>query len=695
MKKLLALIVMLLLAFSLASCDDLPEALQGPLDSIMGMLGVEETHEHEFVQYESKRAFCERDGYVKYKCACGEEKEEIIPKLGHDVQYNISTTAPSCTMGGTIYNRCSRCTYNENETIPRLGHEWGEFEEYSRLIVCTRDKCSATQLVKSETAGKYEEALAFKFGDTEKAALSDIHNELAAILTNAAAYDPALHGITTEGELYDEYKAAEALYEQYSDLIFEAQGQYSIAMTLYYCDQRNADLEKIYNDMQTYYTDLVASFYSLSQPWYDCKFREFFFEGATEDEIKAFLADSAAYSDEEYMALKNRNDEIELEYYGITSPEGGEKVPELYYEFVQNNKQIAEILGYDNYLEYAYENVYDRDYSYEDAALFVEYVKKYIVPIYNDIYDKWVRITSSRLSENDLKLYNALGVNSFFDDALGNKLFNDYIDDCEMAFTSNPDKQISFSDTLNNLMVDGNLFRGSYKGAYVTYVRGVNVPIVYFGNGRSGASTVAHEFGHYMNEIYNDDMYNQSFDLHETHSQGQEMLFLQYIKNLGIYGGTTLELAETYQMLNAIYIIVLATQVDCFEQAVYLDSYDGSGADEIMADGTITADEYDDLFAALSVDFGISKDYREDTYWRRVTISSPCYYISYAVSAVNALQIYANAANDFNAAKESYLKLFTYTDVDPDMTLEEVLEYAGLTSYTDEKTFKNISLNVG
>ena len=66
--------------------------------------------------------------------------------------------------------------------------------------------------------------------------------------------------------------------------------------------------------MQTYYTDLVAKYYSLSQPWYDSMFRDFFFEGATEEEIKKFLFDSNAYANEEYTALKNRNDEIELEF---------------------------------------------------------------------------------------------------------------------------------------------------------------------------------------------------------------------------------------------------------------------------------------------------------------------------------------------------------------------------------------------
>lgn len=682
MKKLITALLVLVMLLGLASCDFLPEDLQA---TINGMFG---EHTHEFVEFESKKASCDKDGYVKYKCECGEESEEILTKLGHDVQYK-STIAATCTADGSIINACTRCSYTKKEPIPKLGHEWGEFEEYSRLIACTREKCSATMLAESDEAGKYEETLVFNFGDTEKAELDAVHEELATILANAEKYDPTKHPLATSGDLYDEYKDAEALYEKYSDLIFEAQGQYSIAMTLYYCDHRNEDLQKIYNDMQTYYTDLVAKFYSLSTPWHESKFREFFFEGATEEEINAFLFDSNAYSNEEYAALKNRNDAIELEFNGLTDVREGSSVPTLYYEFVQNNKKIAEILGYENYLEYAYENVYDRDYTYQDAAIFVNYVKQYIVPLYNSISDKSTNL--SGYNQNDVKIYREVMSNSFFSSALANQLLNDYIDEMNMAFTSNPDKQISFSDTLNALMVDGNLFRGTYKGAYVTYIRGVNVPIAYFGSGYDSATTIAHEFGHYLNEIYNDDMYNQSFDLLETHSQGQESLFIQYVLN-NYLEGKTVDLVSTDFLQSLLQTIVLATQVNCFEQAVYLDYYDGYDSERIMADGTITANEYDTLFAAISADFGINRLYRADYYWRYVTIGSPCYYISYAVSGVNALQIYAKVENvSFDAAKDSYLKLFTYTDENPDMTLEQVLTYAGLTSYTDEETFKAIN----
>jgi oligoendopeptidase F len=194
-----------------------------------------------------------------------------------------------------------------------------------------------------------------------------------------------------------------------------------------------------------------------------------------------------------------------------------------------------------------------------------------------------------------------------------------------------------------------------------------------------------------MNEIYNKSEYNQSYDLLETHSQAHEMLFIYYAKDY--LSATGYRLAETYQMYATLSSVITALRVDAFEQAIYLNSYDGYFASKIMADNTITSDEYDLLYESIGKDFGLHDGADDLNYWRYgMTISSPCYYVSYSVSAINALQIYSKIFSDgFDAAKDSYLKLFTYTDVDPDMTMDEVLEYAGLVSYKDEALYQSLS----
>ena len=75
-----------------------------------------------------------------------------------------------------------------------------------------------------------------------------------------------------------------------------------------------------------------------------------------------------------------------------------------------------------------------------------------------------------------------------------------------------------------------------------------------------------------------------------------------------------------------------------------------------------------------------------------MTITSPCYYISYSVSAISVLQIYEVANTlDFDTAKDAYLKLFTYADEDPDMGMNEILEYAGMLSFKDEQLYKKLN----
>ena len=699
MKKLIVFILSLAMMLSMVGCQYLPEDAQskleeiktGVVDSITGIIDTlrgDDTHEHNYVVTSRVDPTCEKDGLEKVICnICAEKSERVVPALGHSMR-DGGRKEPTCVLDGAQYTMCALCGKVEQEPIEKLGHHLADVEEPSRLVPCTRDGCGLFFPMFPET-GKYTEYLVFSFGDEEKAELDAKHNQLLSILNSAEKYDPAKHAYAESGELADSYAAAEKVYEEYSDLIFAAQGQYSIAMTLYYCDMDNKALEETYNGMQTYYTELVANFYSLSEPWYESMYREFFFYGATEEEIKAFLFESNAYANPEYAELKNRNDSIELEFLAMADPTINDNVLVLYEEFVANGNRMAQILGYDNYLEYAYENVYGREYTYQDISIFTQYVREYIVPIYNSIFAKWNYLASVGQYQTDIDTYYSVVANDFFSDYSANRMFNNYLDETGIGFTSNPDKTYSFSDELNGLVSNGNLFRGVYEGAYVSYIIDGGFPIAYFGEGYNNTTTVAHEFGHFMNGIYNGEEYSQSFDLLETHSQGNEMLYIYYIK--GEVNKRAFDLIETYQLLNMLYTVINAVQVDCFEQAVYLNQYDGPNSEVIMADGKITADEYDLLYASISEWLGIEEDYRQDEYWRYVTISSPCYYISYSISGINALQLYSHIYNtDYDTAMDSYLKLITYTDIDPEMTYEEVLLYAGLKSYNDEQTYISI-----
>lgn len=690
MKKLLVILLVLILTCTLfAGCEYLPPEAQDAINSILGNDNPSEdgpdAHKHDFVLVSSTKPTCTEAAVDTFECACGETQVSDSGKpLGHN--YNIEDSkAATCLNDGFCNSRCLRCGDVVEEVLTATGHNLASFVEMSRLMPCTNTGCNYT--VFAEGNGKYTDVIVYKFTDADLDEFDRIYAELDAMIEAADEYDADLHAFVEGSEIHQQYLEMEAKYEELYSVVEYVVTQYQIAQIEYHMNMKDKAKEEAYNHISEVRTDLVARFYEFSTPIYNSMYRDYYYENMTEQEIMAFLLESDAVSNPEYKALLDRNTAIELEFNEISNPKESKKVLELYGEFVANNKRIAEIMNYDNYLEYAYENVYSRDYTYQDVAKVAGYVKQHLSGAFGDLYNTYLDFRSSTtLTKEDKEAYYNQSSASFFTNYEANKYLNDYMD--VMNLTSNPDKQVSFSDELNDLMGDGNLFRGGYKGAYVTSLYDINLPIAYFGPGYEGATTVAHEFGHYINEVYNQGEFDQSYDLLEMHSQGNELVFLAYLKDKLPEGG--FKYHETYQLLNMYMTVVSALAVDTFEQAIYTDNYTGAYSKQIMADGTITTDEYDMLYRGILVGFGV-KDYENvgfGGYWRYVTISAPCYYVSYSVSALSVLQLYANSDNiGFEATKDAYLKLFTYTDENPEMTTAEILENAGLYSFTDENLY--------
>ena len=697
MKKIIALLLVFAFMLSMASCNFGPFA-QGttPAETTTEVTTPAGEHVHEFVvsEADSTPAKCLTAGIEVSICSCGAKEEKEVEALGHTMKVQMETK-PSCTDTGTTVLKCSKCGTREYVTSDAIGHNYSTDIEASRMVRCLNENCP--ECYWREDNGTHTEALTFSFTKEDEAAIDAKYDEVLAILEAAPRYDAALHGFAEEGALAEEFEALDALHTEFYDLVMIAVSQRQLAEVAYYCDMDNEELKATYEYMMEYYTAVIAKFYTLSRPFYDSCYREFYYQGMTDEEINAFLFDSDAVSNPEYTALKNRNDAIEAEFLALSEAQQKMRIAEMYAEFAANNNKMAQLMGYENYLEYAYENVYGRDYTYQDAAELADLVKEYIAPVFAAIYKKWDTIAVS--DQKDIDTYYSQVRDSFFETFSANELVNDYID--LLAFTTNPDKQITFSDEFNKLMGDGNMFRGDYEGAFVTTIRGVNIPIAYFGNGYRNAFTIVHEFGHYMNEVYTADIaetnydFSQSYDLLEMHSQGDELLYLAYLKENAGFSEVALNLVETYSMVNMLYAVMAGMAIDVFEQAIYLNEYDGLNADVIMADGAITADEYDFLYKSICTDFGAVEVIGD--YWQYgMTITSACYYISYSVSALSVLQIYEMANTDgFDVAKDAYLKLFTYvdelTEENPSMGMEEILTYAGMLSFKDEQLYINLN----
>ncbi len=618
---------------------------------------------------------------------------------GHVHEY-VTVTTPACTSDGYDTNTCA-CgdTYVDNE-VTMTGHSFDFTDaDYFEMIYCSNPGCLEASRRESERI--YDDDFVYDFDDVKKAEIDDRYDQIVEALEAIDRYDETLHGYVKDSERYVANRKFEELYNAfYADVEYVIE-QYQYAYVFYCVDESDENTET-YEFISKYYTDKVSDFYTLYRLIYETEYREYFFseeDGWTPEDIQKALLLSDSYGNEEYKQINDRIDEIEIEFRDLSSPAKGDAVPELYEEFVQLNNQIAALAGYDNYIDYAYENIYNRDYTPEETAEMRKHVKEKFKTVFRKIYQSYRQISgeTATYGTEAYDIYSALINESVFDSAEGTELIKGYLE--IMASATAGEKEIDFYHHANELFKNGNYYRGQHQGAFSYWVEAHDTSILYFGpDSYSGAFTFIHEYGHYYQNVYNHGI-SLSYDLEEIYSQANEIMFLAYLEDV-------LEddiLREIYDnvyystLFDSMAITMLATAVDEFEYCVY------TGTSPEGEPTEYTAKDYDELFTSIMASYGIS-NVLNSSYWRYVVIEAPCYYISYAMSAIPCFEMLTVAETEgFEAAKDIYLNFFTFTDDEANVEFDEMgeknvkigyietLEYVGLGSIFDAETYTRIA----
>ncbi len=391
--------------------------------------------------------------------------------------------------------------------------------------------------------------------------------------------------------------------------------------------------------------------------------------------------------------LSQYNNEITSESPNTTTIAG------LYEQLVNKNNQLAVLYGYDNYMTYSYKNVYNRNYTPAQTKAMSAFVKKYIVPLYTSINARFETaynaLDDNDATDADINLYNGLMFDSLF-----TKTTSKYFDEVKDAIDliSNYFKyldssnNVMFYDAVEDLFKNGNYFVGQVEGAFTYYMPQVGNTILYFdntdyGNGTyyySNSFTFVHEFGHYYENVHNLTKSGErplSYDFCETQSQGNEMMFLAWL-------GSNTTASKGYnavkysQLANLLQTVLNATAIDEFEQAVYTGSYEGYT--------TLNANNYQDLYDTICTKYGINDEENGNTYWMGVCFDNAAYYISYAMSALPSIEIYAKAVDKdggVDVARTAYLTLFTNASTD----YNTVLAAAGLHNAFEEALYTELT----
>jgi hypothetical protein len=529
-----------------------------------------------------------------------------------------------------------------------------------------------------ESTHRYDEEFTYSFTKDDEAAMATLYEQILDSIASIGDHDGKPY--QENSELYQKEAEFEERFMKYYNAYGALSTQVELAYLQYYIDTSDSSSQQ-YLYASNLLSEVKQKYISLFRLIYDSNYREYFYYGWSEEKIQSVLEKSDNASDELTELNKTINETITA-YYALENPSTDPKVLDHYETAVSAYNQIAKLQGYDNYLSYVYKNDFGREYTYQDAHTVADYIKKYISPSLTNLIGKyWV--ARSALTTQELQTLNTIINGSFFENTYANQTVNSFLDEIS-GFG-----EIDFANIFEDVMKDGNYFLGNYGAAYTSSISTVSVPYLYFGEGYRSPSTVVHEFGHY-NFDYRNGPTSASYDLYETHSQGLEMLYFNYM-NSYLQTAVSKRVADTftaYQLASAAQSAVRCMTVNMFEEAVYTNTYTGTYSEQIMADGKISKDEYDLLYNGICSDYNLSNS----TYWRYTTLENPGYYVSYAVSGLVSMQLYTKAENSsLSAATQSYVKLMDFYDENPDYTYAEVLTYAGLHSYTDEALYIELS----
>lgn len=332
-----------------------------------------------------------------------------------------------------------------------------------------------------------------------------------------------------------------------------------------------------------------------------------------------------------------------------------EQLGEIYVELVALRQEMAAQAGYDSYVDYEYE-AYGRAYDGEQAQRFCDAVKAVACErsYYSDIY------------------YTDIGLDYDFDPIEPEEL---------IALLG------EYAAEIDPIVYDGWEYmteNGLYAlptgdvcdtGGYTIALPSGGAPYIYdyiTGDAVYDFEGLSHEFGHFLNfrlaPSPNELACVADYDVSEIHSNGLEMLYAAFYGDIYGDGART---ATCNLLLEQLDSVVNGCIYDEFQRRVY-------------ATENITLDDVNRIYGELCVEYGEYDEVGEDYQWMFVhhNFDQPLYYISYAASALVALQIWELSQTDYDAAVRLWVDIVHEGGYTRGYT--DVVAESGLSGFADE-----------
>ena len=356
------------------------------------------------------------------------------------------------------------------------------------------------------------------------------------------------------------------------------------------------------------------------------------------------------------------SDKIMEIYTGIAKAENAATAP-IYLELIKVRKEIAQEEGYDSYIDYAYDVIYDRDFTGEDIATLRETIISEIAPVYQQVYMRYYLQSTNANLENPVTGEELVQEIAPYMEKLAPELSEsyNYMLDHHLYYIDKTDTMIGAGFTTDLAQYNAQFIYYKMDGSFYDY------------------KTIVHEFGHY-NAGYHAE-HNALFDgllvdVAEIQSQGLEMLMEDALKEMV---PEKAGIVEDLLMINMLDSVMAGFEYDEFEQEAY--SRDIQTVEELNK----LAYEIDQKYTSYFYGDG------DQTYdWSRVNhfFSSPLYYIGYATSALAALDIWSVSENNYEDAVEKYIAI---SKVPLNMPYQEATVNCGLRNMMKKEHIAQLS----
>lgn len=372
-----------------------------------------------------------------------------------------------------------------------------------------------------------------------------------------------------------------------------------------------------------------------------------------------------------FMEHKDRSvRKAAYEAYSGFFKEHEEEFDRIYDELVKVRTRMAKKLGYENYVQMAYDNMLRTEYGPKEVAGYRDAIYKHIVPVVKELRVRQAK----RLGLDSLK---------YFDEAIefttGNatpKGSPEWIIDNgkKMYEELSPETKEFFDFMTEHELLDLVTKKGKQAGGYCTYIADYKAPFIFSNfNGTSGdIDVLTHEAGHafqvYSSRHYEVPEYSfPTYEACEIHSMSMEFFTWPW---MNLFFEEDTEKYKFSHLQGTLLFLPYGVTVDEFQHFVY------ENPEATPAERKAQWREIEKKYLPL-------KDYEDNDLYNRGgfffkqlhIFTSPFYYIDYTLAQVCALQFFIRSQKEGKKAWDDYVRLCKEGGSKPFL---ELVELAGL-----------------